>query len=128
MDFAPTDEQLEIERAVPSICKCFDDDSWRTKDRDGGFPQDFHTAFAEAGWLGIAMPAGYGGAGHGITEAAILMRTISASGAGMWGASAIHMTSTGRRSGSPPPKWPTRSCCLRAPPTPTPRPRRPRAA
>jgi acyl-CoA dehydrogenase len=91
MDFAPTDEQLEIERAVQSICKRFDDDYWRTKDRDGGFPHDFHAAFAEAGWLGIAMPAEYGGAGLGITEAAILMRTISASGAGMSGASAIHM-------------------------------------
>jgi len=91
MDFAPTDEQLEIERAVVSICKRFDDDYWRTKDRDGGFPHDFHAAFAEAGWLGIAMPAEYGGAGLGITEAAILMRTISASGAGMSGASAIHM-------------------------------------
>lgn len=91
MDFAPTDEQLEIERAVVSICKRFDDDYWRTKDRDGGFPHDFHAAFAEAGWLGIAMPVEYGGAGLGITEAAILMRTISASGAGMSGASAIHM-------------------------------------
>jgi acyl-CoA dehydrogenase len=91
MDFAPTDEQLEIERAVVSICKRFDDDYWRIKDRDGGFPHDFHAAFAEAGWLGIAMPAEYGGAGLGITEAAILMRTISASGAGMSGASAIHM-------------------------------------
>ena len=91
MDFALTDEQLEIERAVVSICKRFDDDYWRTKDRDGGFPHDFHAAFAEAGWLGIAMPAEYGGAGLGITEAAILMRTISASGAGMSGASAIHM-------------------------------------
>jgi acyl-CoA dehydrogenase len=91
MDFAPTDDQLEIERAVESICTRFDDDYWRTKDRDGGFPHDFHAAFAEAGWLGIAMPAEYGGAGLGITEAALMMRTISASGAGMSGASAIHM-------------------------------------
>jgi acyl-CoA dehydrogenase len=91
MDFALNDEQLEIERAVVSICKHFDADYWRVKDRDGGFPHDFHAAFAKAGWLGIAMPAEYGGAGLGITEAAILMRTISASGAGMSGASAIHM-------------------------------------
>jgi acyl-CoA dehydrogenase len=91
MDFAPTDDQLEIERAVESICTRFDDDYWRTRDRDGGFPHDFHAAFAEAGWLGIAMPAEYGGAGLGITEAALMMRTISASGAGMSGASAIHM-------------------------------------
>ena len=91
MEFGYTDEQLEIERAVTAICKCFDADYWRTKDRDGGFPLDFHAAFAQAGWLGIAMPVEVGGAGLGITEAAIMMRTISGSGAGMSGASAIHM-------------------------------------
>ena len=91
MEFGYTDEQLEIERAVTAICKRFDADYWRTKDRDGGFPLDFHAAFAQAGWLGIAMPEEVGGAGLGITEAAIMMRTISASGAGMSGASAIHM-------------------------------------
>ncbi len=91
MEFGYTDEQLEIERAVAAICKRFDADYWRTKDRDGGFPLDFHAAFAKAGWLGIAMPVEVGGAGLGITEAAIMMRTISGSGAGMSGASAIHM-------------------------------------
>jgi acyl-CoA dehydrogenase len=91
MDFAYTDEQQEIERAVASICTRFDADYWRAKDRDGGFPHDFHAAFAQAGWLGIAMPVEHGGAGLGIVEAAIMMRTISASGAGMSGASAIHM-------------------------------------
>ncbi len=91
MEFAYTEEQLEIERAVAAICKRFDADYWRRKDRDGGFPLDFHAAFAQAGWLGIAMPTEVGGAGLGITEAAIMMRTISASGAGMSGASAIHM-------------------------------------
>ena len=91
MEFGYTDEQREIERAVTAICKRFDADYWRTKDRDGGFPLDFHAAFAQAGWLGIAMPVEVGGAGLGITEAAIMMRTISGSGAGMSGASAIHM-------------------------------------
>jgi acyl-CoA dehydrogenase len=37
------------------------------------------------------MPAEYGGAGLGITEAALLMRTIAESGAAMSGASAVHM-------------------------------------
>ncbi|HPU52723.1 MAG TPA: acyl-CoA dehydrogenase family protein, partial [Burkholderiaceae bacterium] len=91
MEFGYTDEQLEIERAVSAICKRFDADYWRTRDRDGGFPLDFHAAIAQAGWLGIAMPVEVGGAGLGITEAAIMMRTIAGSGAGMSGASAIHM-------------------------------------
>ena len=91
MNFDYTDEQLEIERAVSALCKPFDAEYWRAKDRDGGFPHDFHAAIAQAGWLGIAMPQAVGGAGLGITEAAIMMRTISASGAGLSGASAIHM-------------------------------------
>jgi acyl-CoA dehydrogenase len=37
------------------------------------------------------MPAQYGGAGLGITEAALMMQTISESGAGFSGASAVHM-------------------------------------
>ena len=46
---------------------------------------------ADAGWLGIAMPEAYGGAGLGITEAALMMQTISTIGAGLSGASAVHM-------------------------------------
>lgn len=46
---------------------------------------------AEAGWLGIAMPEAQGGAGLGITEAALMLQAVSASGAGFSGASAIHM-------------------------------------
>jgi acyl-CoA dehydrogenase len=55
--------------AIREICAPFDADYWLKKDREGGFPEDFHRALAEAGWLGIAMPQEYGGAGLGITEA-----------------------------------------------------------
>ena len=46
---------------------------------------------ADGGWLGIAMPEEYCGAGLGITEAAIMMQAIAESGAGASGASAIHL-------------------------------------
>jgi acyl-CoA dehydrogenase len=91
MNFSYTDDQLEIQRAIEAICKPFDADYWRRKDEEGGFPHDFHAALSQAGWLGIAMPTEVGGAGLGITEAAIMMRTISESGAGLSGASAVHM-------------------------------------
>jgi acyl-CoA dehydrogenase len=48
-------------------------------------------ALADAGWLGICIPEEFGGSALGITDAAIMMRTISESGAGMSGASAVHM-------------------------------------
>jgi acyl-CoA dehydrogenase len=91
MDFDLTSDQETIRDAVVKICARFGDDYWLRKDREGGFPHDFHAALAEAGWLGIAMPPEYGGAGLGITEAALMMRTISESGAGLSGASAVHM-------------------------------------
>src|SRR5215831_2672141 len=91
MNFAFTDEQEKLGAAVRRICERFGDDYWLAKDRDGGFPHDFHRAFAEAGWLGIAMPEEFGGAGLGITEAALIMQTVGESGAGFSGASALHM-------------------------------------
>ncbi|MCY1209832.1 Acyl-CoA dehydrogenase fadE12 [Achromobacter veterisilvae] len=91
MDFALTDEQIAIRHAVQDLCAGFDDDYWTRKDREGGFPEDFYRAMAGAGWLGVAMPAEYGGAGLGIQEAALMMETVAASGAGMAGASSIHM-------------------------------------
>lgn len=91
MDFAYDANQEAIRDAIEKICAGFDDAYWLKKDREGGFPADFHQAMAKAGWLGICIPEEYGGSGLGITEAAIMMRTISESGAGMSGASAIHM-------------------------------------
>jgi acyl-CoA dehydrogenase len=91
MDFALTDQQEAIRDAVAKICEGFDDTYWLNKDREGGFPHDFHKALADAGWLGICVPEAYGGSGLGITEAAIMMRTIAESGAGMSGASAVHI-------------------------------------
>lgn len=91
MNFAETDDQTAIRTAVSDVCKAFPDDYWLEKDLHGGFPMDFYRAMASAGWLGIAMPQAYGGAGLGILEACIMMEAVSASGAGLSGASAIHM-------------------------------------
>jgi acyl-CoA dehydrogenase len=91
MDFRLTPDQAEIRRAIEKVCADFDAEYWLKKDTDGGFPVEFHAAFASGGWLGIAMPKEYGGTGLGILEAAIMMQTIAESGAGFSGASAVHM-------------------------------------
>ena len=91
MNFAPTPEQEQIKAAIERVCEPFDADYWLRKDKEGGFPDAFHKALAESGWLGIAMPEEYGGAGLGISEAGLMMHTISATGAGLSGASAVHM-------------------------------------
>jgi acyl-CoA dehydrogenase len=91
MQHTLTAAQQEIREAVLKICSRFGDDYWLAKDRDGGFPLDFHRAMADAGWLGIAMPEAYGGSGLGITEAAVMLQAVAESGAAFSGASALHM-------------------------------------
>jgi len=91
MDFMLSDEHRSLKAAIERICARFGDDYWLDKDRNGGFPLDFHKAFVDDGWLGICIPEEFGGSGLGITEAALMMQTIAESGAGMSGASALHM-------------------------------------
>src|ERR1041384_5936237 len=91
MDFALGANQQAIVDHVARLCAPFDLDYWRKRDADGEFPHDFHAAVARAGYLGIAMPVAHGGAGLGMTEAVLVVQAIAESGAGMSGASAVHM-------------------------------------
>ena len=91
MNFEFSEEQCAIRDAVARTCSHFGADYRIQHDKDGGFAHEFNAAIAGDGWLGIAMPEQYGGSGLGITEAALMMETISASGAGFSGASAVHM-------------------------------------
>jgi len=91
MDFSFSDDQLSIKEAIEKICEPFDEHYWLKRDNEGGFPHELHRALADGGWLGICIPTEYGGSGLGMTEATIMMQAISESGAGMSGASAVHM-------------------------------------
>lgn len=91
MDFSLTTDQQSVRDAVLKHCAQFPEEYWLDHDRSGEFPHDFYGSLAEAGWLGIATPTEFGGSGLGITEAAIMMQAIAESGAGMSGASAVHM-------------------------------------
>ena len=91
MDFALTEEQDAITQTVKRICGGFPDDYWLERDTDGKFPHEFHSAMAEAGFLGITMPQEYGGAGLGVTEAALMMNAVASSGGGFTAASTIHI-------------------------------------
>jgi acyl-CoA dehydrogenase len=86
-----TEEQEAIREGVARLCADFDDDYWRRTDETGVFPEDFVAAIARGGWLGVAMPESVGGAGLGLTEAAVMMQAVAQSGAGFSGASAIHL-------------------------------------
>src|SRR6202453_3175143 len=90
VDFSFTEDQQTIRNAVRKHCARFPDDYWLERDHDGVFPRDFHQSMAEAGSLGLAMPESVGGAGLGITEAAIMMTAVAESGGGMAAAASIH--------------------------------------
>ena len=91
MSFFLSNDQEAIKDSVKKICDRFPLQYWRDQDKTGEFPEDFVKAITDGGWLGIAMPEEYGGAGLGIMEAAVLANTISNSGAGFSGASAVHL-------------------------------------
>ena len=89
---AETEEIAALRTAIQRLCKPFDDTYWQQMDQRHEFPWKFYEALARGGWIGIAIPTEYGGSGAGITEASILLEEIAASGAGMNGASAIHLS------------------------------------
>ena len=86
--FSP--QLLEIRDAIGKISSDFPDEYWLERDETQVFPSELHAALARDGWLGIALPESEGGAGLGISEATMMMQTISQSGAGMAGAQSIH--------------------------------------
>ena len=86
-----TEEQEAIREGVSRVCANYGDDYWLKTDDTGKFPEDFVADMAAGGWLGVAMPESVGGAGLGLTEAAVVMQTVAQSGAGFSGASSIHL-------------------------------------
>jgi acyl-CoA dehydrogenase len=87
-----TESDLDaIREGVRAVASRFDADYWLARDEDGEFPREFHRAMADAGWLGITMPVAYGGAGLGVTEAAVMMHEVVSHGGGMAAASTVHI-------------------------------------
>lgn len=90
MDFALNAEQKELRDAIGKVCAKFDLAYWRDCDANERYPEEFYREMVNGGWVGLTLPTEYGGAGLGITEAALVMQAIVESGAGFTGASTIH--------------------------------------
>jgi alkylation response protein AidB-like acyl-CoA dehydrogenase len=90
MDFALTESQELIRKEVSALARSFPPEYWLEKDKRAEYPHEFVKAFAQAGWLGVIIPEEYGGSGLGVTEAALMLHDIGASGAGTSGCSPIH--------------------------------------
>lgn len=91
MNFDLPDDLIAIREQVEKICDKFDDEFWRHKEKEEAFPFEFHRAMADAGFLGITMPEEYGGAGLGVTAAAVMMNAVTRSAGTYAAASTIHI-------------------------------------
>src|SRR5476649_1815263 len=91
MDITLSADHRAIDENVTRITAVFGDDYWTACDQTPRFPLEFHKAMADAGFLGITMPVELGGAGLGVTEAAIMIHQVSSGGGGFSAASSIHL-------------------------------------
>jgi acyl-CoA dehydrogenase len=92
VDLTENPEHQQLRAAIREICARFPDEYWAGLDDRHEFPWAFYDAMAAGGWIGVAIPAAYGGGGGGITEASIVLEEVAASGACMNGASSIHLS------------------------------------
>jgi acyl-CoA dehydrogenase len=91
-----SDTQLQVREAIAKICSNFPDvgsevwpsfhesyskiihqEYWAAHDESGEYPNELHATLANDGWIGIALPEELGGSGLGISEATMMMHTIS---------------------------------------------------
>jgi acyl-CoA dehydrogenase len=75
-----TEEQRALRDGVLEICKRYPGEYWRTLDARREYPEAFVNDLTKAGYLACLIPEQYGGAGLGITEAALILETIHAAG------------------------------------------------
>ena len=92
MDFSISEERRQILEAVDSMLKEFSDEYWAEKDEKHEFPWEFYHAFARNGYLGMAIPEEYGGAGLTLTDAALVLQRVAGSGPCHAGATAVHIS------------------------------------
>jgi acyl-CoA dehydrogenase len=70
-----------LRSSVRELCGRFPDSYWRALEVDRSYPEEFVRTLTDAGYLAALIPEEYGGAGLGITEAAIILEEVNRSGA-----------------------------------------------
>src|SRR5215472_10354595 len=70
----------QLANAVTELCGNFPDVYWRDLDAKRAYPEEFVQALTRAGYMATLIPEEYGGAGLGISEAAVILEAIHRSG------------------------------------------------
>ena len=94
MDFNLPESAIAVRAGVGAIGARHDRAYWDRCEEDKRWPEEVWAELAKGGWLGLAVPQEYGGAGQGLLELAVAAETLAASGAGA-GASFIYLLSPG---------------------------------
>jgi acyl-CoA dehydrogenase len=87
LDFNLDEEQNLMRETAKKVTEKFDPKYWRDIDEKSEYPTRFWDALGKQGFLGIAIPSEYGGAGLGLLEMAIVVDEIAQAGAGLDGSS-----------------------------------------
>jgi alkylation response protein AidB-like acyl-CoA dehydrogenase len=80
MDFLPTPEQEMLRESVAKIAASFGRTYYQERVAAGEKVDELWTALAQPGYLGVNVPAEYGGGGMGISELAIVCEEVAAAG------------------------------------------------
>ncbi|MFC0556871.1 acyl-CoA dehydrogenase family protein [Planotetraspora thailandica] len=80
MDFSLPESAQAVQRGIADICSRYDMAYWERCEAEKRWPEEVWAELAKGGWLGLAVPEEYGGAGQGLLELAVATETLSASG------------------------------------------------
>ncbi len=80
MDLRETDEQRLLRRSVAAMAARYGHAYFSDKARSGGKTTELWKEAGDHGYLGVAVPAEYGGGGAGMVELAIVAEEIAAAG------------------------------------------------
>jgi alkylation response protein AidB-like acyl-CoA dehydrogenase len=80
MDFSETDEQRMLRHAVAGIASKYGHSYFAARARSGGNTDELWNELAAGGFLGVNVPAEFGGGGMGIAELAIVLEELAAHG------------------------------------------------
>ena len=80
MNFDPSPEQAQLRDAVAALGQRYGHSYFVEKAKSGGHTDELWAEAGKLGYLGVSVPAEYGGGGAGITELAIVCEELAAAG------------------------------------------------
>ncbi len=80
MDFDDTSEQRQLREAVAALGRRYGHGYYVEKAKSGGHTTELWNEAGKLGYVGVSIPAEYGGGGGGITDLAIVCEELAAAG------------------------------------------------